>query len=74
LGFSQVMGRPIHFLSVEEIMARVYFLSEVRNISTSIYYGFVRLYEKSPVKSMVRLVARRGGAHLNRFTSKRKSS
>ena len=46
----------------------------VRIRSASICYGFVRLYEKSKEKSMVRLVARRGGVHLNRFTSKLKSS
>ena len=67
-GFSQVMGRPIHFLRVEEIM--VYSFSVIRIRSASICYGFVRLYEKSKAKSMVLLVVRRGGIHLNCFTSK----
>ena len=48
----------------------VYSFSVIRIRSASICYGFVRLYEKSKAKSMVRLVARRGGVHLNRFTSK----
>ena len=52
----------------------VYSFSVIRIRSASICYGFVRLYEKSKAKSMVRLVARRGGVHLNRFTSKLKSS
>jgi len=48
----------------------VYSFSVIRIRSASICYGFVRLYEKSKAKSMVLLVVRRGGIHLNCFTSK----
>jgi hypothetical protein len=70
----QVIGSPIHFLRIEEIIVQVYSFSVIRGRSSSIQYGFMRLYEKSWEKSMIRLVERRVGFYLKRFTSNRKSS